>query len=185
MFSTAWLHKSLSVEKAHPAEDTICLSDDTLTILINLSDFNKMQKISNLVSSFLVALSGLTAAGISAATVGALQLVSDNPAVLTTTANADGTFTVNVIGVGTANLVLTANADLVNGEPPISQSFPFTVFDDTTEATHFTMAISGLVEVAQDSAAATGATATASDTSGATGSTAAALDTSGATAVTG
>lgn len=104
------------------------------------------QLISLLVASFVWTLTGLTEAGAAASLTEALTVTSDNPNVLTVTKNADGTYTVDVVSAGTANLVVVTAEDTVNGIPAITESFPFEVYDPTTVATHFSSAISNIVD---------------------------------------
>ena len=122
------------------------------------------QLISLLTATFIWSLTGLTESAANAAIIEALTVTSDNTGVLTIVKNADGTYTVTVVGLGTANLIVTTAEDLVNGIPAISQSFPFEVYDPTTVATHFTAAISDIIEKvpAPEAAAATDSAETAS-----------------------
>ena len=104
------------------------------------------QLISFLTASFIWVLSGLTELATAATTVEFPTVTSDNPNVLTVAPNPDGTYLVTVVGLGTANLIVTTPEDVVNGIPPISQSFPFEVYDPTTIATHFHASITDIVE---------------------------------------
>lgn len=98
-----------------------------------------MQKVSNLVTSFVLSFTGLTAAGTQkAATIAA---VSSNANILRVEEVENGKFIVHILNIGQATITVSTTPDTIDATP-VTQVFEFEVEDASAEVTHFEMQIS-------------------------------------------
>ena len=116
-------------------------------------DAENMKRFSLTTAFILISLVGLTPTGAAAAVDGLISVISTDDNVLRVTPAEGGLFKVEFVGAGQAKLVVSADADLSEGERAIYQEYDFLIYDQANEADHFDMLI---VDVVPREAAAVG-----------------------------
>lgn len=109
-------------------------------------DAQTMKRFSLLTAFIVISLVGLTPTGAAAAVDGMISVISTDDNVLKVTPTDDGLFKVEFVGAGQAKLVVSADADLSDGERLIYQEYEFLIYDQAAEADHFDLLILDVVQ---------------------------------------